>query len=42
LEGFRLSHRLRISDHLIFRFKLGTLEASVQIFATAGIRHTYP
>jgi hypothetical protein len=31
---FALGHRLCIGDHLVFCFKLGTLEASVQIFAT--------
>jgi hypothetical protein len=31
-----LGHRLRVGDHLIFRFKLGTLEASVRIFAAAA------
>jgi hypothetical protein len=41
-RAFVLGHRLRIGDHLIFRFKLGTLEASVQIFAAASIRRTYP
>jgi hypothetical protein len=39
---FALSHRLRVGDHLVFRFMLGTLEASVRIFATAGVRRTYP
>jgi hypothetical protein len=28
-RAFALGHRLRIGDHLVFRFKLGTLEASV-------------
>jgi hypothetical protein len=41
-RAFALGHRLRVGDHLVFRFKLGTLEASVRIFATAGIRRTYP
>jgi hypothetical protein len=41
-RDFALGHRLRISDHLIFRFKLGTLEASVRIFAATGVRRTYP
>jgi hypothetical protein len=41
-RAFALGHRLRVGDHLIFRFKLGTLEASVWIFATAGARRTYP
>jgi hypothetical protein len=41
-RAFALGHRLRVGDHLIVRFKLGTLEASVQIFATAGVRRTFP
>jgi hypothetical protein len=41
-RAFALGHRLCIDDHLVFRFKLGTLEASVRIFTTAGVRRTYP
>jgi hypothetical protein len=41
-RAFALGHRLRIGDHLVFRFKLGTLEASVWIFAAASVRRTYP
>jgi hypothetical protein len=41
-RAFALGHRLRVSDHLVFRFKLGTLEALVQIFAAASVRRTYP
>jgi hypothetical protein len=41
-RAFALSHRLRVGDHLIFCFKLGTLEATVRIFTTGGIRRTYP
>jgi hypothetical protein len=41
-RAFSLGHRLHVGDHLVFRFKLGTLEASVRIFATAGVRRTYP
>jgi hypothetical protein len=41
-RAFALGHRLRIGGHLVFRFKLGTLEASVRIFAAAGVRRTYP
>jgi hypothetical protein len=41
-RAFALGHRLHVGDHLIFRFKLGTLEASVRIFAAAGIHRTYP
>jgi hypothetical protein len=40
--AFALGHRLRVGDHLVFRFKLGTLEASVRIFAAAGVRRTFP
>jgi hypothetical protein len=38
-RAFALSHRLRVGDRHIFCFKLGTLEASVRIFA--GVRRTY-
>jgi hypothetical protein len=31
-----------VGDHLVFHFKLGTLEASVRIFAAADVRRTYP
>jgi hypothetical protein len=41
-RAFALGHRLRAGDHLVFRFKLGVLEASVWIFNAAGVRHTYP
>jgi hypothetical protein len=41
-RAFALGHRLRIGDHLIFRFKLGMLEAMVRIFIAGGIRRTYP
>jgi hypothetical protein len=41
-RAFALCHRLRVGDHLIFRFKLGTLEASMRILAAAGICRTYP
>jgi hypothetical protein len=41
-RAFALGHRLLVGDHLIFHFKLGTLEASVRIFAATGIRHTFP
>jgi hypothetical protein len=41
-RAFALGHRLRVGDHLFFRFKLGMLEASVWIFAAAGVRRTYP
>jgi hypothetical protein len=41
-RAFALGHRLHVGDHLIFRFKLGMLEASGRIFATVGVRCTYP
>jgi hypothetical protein len=41
-RAFILGHRLCISDHLIFRFKMRTLEASVWIFTATGVRCTYP
>jgi hypothetical protein len=41
-RAFTLGHRLCIGDHLVFRFKLGALEASVRIFTAAGVRRTYP
>jgi hypothetical protein len=41
-RAFALGHRLRVGDHLVFRFKLGTLEASVRIFTVGGIRRSYP
>jgi hypothetical protein len=41
-RAFALGHRLRVGDHLVFRFKLGTLEASVRIFTAGGVRRTYP
>jgi hypothetical protein len=41
-RAFALGHRLRVGDHLVFRFKLGTLEASVRIFTAGGVRCTYP
>jgi hypothetical protein len=39
-RAFALSHRLRVGDHLVFHFKLGTLEALVRIFAAAGVHRT--
>jgi hypothetical protein len=41
-RAFALGHRLRVGDHLVFHFKLGTLEASVRIFTAGGVRRTYP
>jgi hypothetical protein len=40
-RAFALGHRLRVGNHLVFRFKLGTLEASVRIFTAGGVRRTY-
>jgi hypothetical protein len=40
-RAFVLSHRLRVGDHLVLRFKLGMLEALVWIFAIASVHHTY-
>jgi hypothetical protein len=41
-RAFALGHRLCIGDHLVFHFKLGTLEASVRIFTATGVRRTFP
>jgi hypothetical protein len=41
-RAFALGHRLHVGDHLIFRFKLGMLEASVRIYTAAGVHRTYP
>jgi hypothetical protein len=41
-RAFALGHRLRVGDHLVLRFKLGTLEATVRIFTAGGVRRTYP
>jgi hypothetical protein len=41
-RAFALGHRLRVGDHLVFRFNLGMLEASVRIFAATSIRCTFP
>jgi hypothetical protein len=40
-RAFALGHRLRVGDHLVFRFKLGMLEAWVRIFTAADVRRTY-
>jgi hypothetical protein len=40
-RAFALGHRLRVGDHLVFRFKLGMLEASVWIFTTTSVCRTY-
>jgi hypothetical protein len=39
---FAQSHHLHVGDRLVFRVRLGTLEASVWIFNANGIRQTYP
>jgi hypothetical protein len=41
-RAFALSHHLLVGDRLVFHFKLGALEASVQVFDADGVRRTYP
>jgi hypothetical protein len=41
-RAFTLGHRLCVGNHLMFHFKLDTLEASVQIFAATGVCRTFP
>jgi hypothetical protein len=41
-RAFVLGHHLHVGDHLVFRFKLGALEASVQVFPANGVLRTYP
>jgi hypothetical protein len=41
-RAFALGHHLRVGDHLVLRFKLGTLEATVRIFTAGGAHRTYP
>jgi hypothetical protein len=41
-RAFALGHRLHVGDHLVFHIKLGTLEASVRIFAAIGVHRTFP
>jgi hypothetical protein len=41
-RAFALGYRLHVSDHLVFRFKLGALEALVWMFTAADVRRTYP
>jgi hypothetical protein len=41
-RAFALGHHVHVGNHLVFRFKLGTLEASVRIFTAANVRRTYP
>jgi hypothetical protein len=40
-RAFTLDHHLLFDDRLIFRFKLGTLEASVWVFDANGVCRTY-
>jgi hypothetical protein len=40
--AFALGHRLCVGGHLVFRFKLGALEALVRIFAAGGVHRTFP
>jgi hypothetical protein len=39
-RAFALSHHIHVDDRLIFRFRLGVLEASVRVFDTNGICRT--
>jgi hypothetical protein len=39
-RAFAIGHRLCVGDHLVFRFKMGMLEASVRVFTAAGVRRT--
>jgi hypothetical protein len=41
-RAFALGHCLRVGDCLVFRFTLGTLEASVRIFSATGVCRTFP
>jgi hypothetical protein len=41
-RAFALGLRLCVGDHLVFQFKLGTLEASLRVFTAGGMRRTYP
>jgi hypothetical protein len=41
-RAFALGDRLLVGDRLVFRFKLGMLEASVRVFSANGVRYTYP
>jgi hypothetical protein len=41
-RAFALGHHLVVSNRLVFRFKLGTVEASVRVFGVNGICRTYP
>jgi hypothetical protein len=39
-RAFALGHHLRVGDHLIFLFKLATLEALVRVFTATSVRYT--
>jgi hypothetical protein len=41
-RAFVLGHHLHVGDRLVFRFRLGVLEASVWVFDANGVRRTYP
>jgi hypothetical protein len=41
-RAFALGHHLLVSDRLVFHFKLGTLEVTVQIFDANSVHHMYP
>jgi hypothetical protein len=40
-RAFAHGHRLHLGNHLVFRFKLGMLEALVRIFTAGGVHRTY-
>jgi hypothetical protein len=41
-KTFALGHHLLVGDRLVFRFKLGTLEATVRIFDANDACRIYP
>jgi hypothetical protein len=41
-RAFTLGHRLLVGGRLIFHFKLGTLEVTVQIFDANSVHRMYP
>jgi hypothetical protein len=41
-RAFALGHHLHVGDRLVFRFRLGVLEASVWVFDANGVPRTYP
>jgi hypothetical protein len=41
-RALTIGHRLHGGDRLVFRFNMGMLEASLQIFTATGVCHTFP